>query len=450
GSREKLRTASSLIWYPAENDVSIRPGWFYHQQEDSRVKTPAKLVDIYYSSVGRNAVLLLNLPPDQRGLIHENDVQALKGMRHLLDETFKINFVENSSVKASNAKRGNSASYIIDQNEKNYWTTDDGIDSAWVEFHLVKEQSFDRAMLQENILVGQRIEKFRLEYWAENQWHELASATTVGYKRLLRFPIITTDKVRLVIEKSRTSPTLAAFGLFKAPPEVKFEPESGSFVDSMQVQLLCGTKNSTIYYTLDGSPVTEKSSIYSEPITLNQTTTITALAISADGKKSLPVSVQYNKARYGILLKSKFDQKYAAGGVLALIDGVQGSYGFDDGRWQGYEGTDLDAVIDLGKVRNLQRISTGFIQNIKSWIFMPNSVKYAVSVDGKDYTFLGEVKNDVSEKEEKPTIKLFEFKTQNISARYVRVIAQNRGICPAWHTGAGNKAWIFADEIVVE
>ncbi len=450
GSREKIQNASSLIWYPAENDVSIRPGWFYHQQEDTRVKTPAKLVDIYYSSVGRNAVLLLNLPPDRRGLIHENDVQALKGMRHLLDETFKTNLVEDASVLASNSKKGHRANYIIDQDENSYWTTDDGIDSAWIEFQLTQEQSFDRALLQENILLGQRIEKFHLEYWAENQWHEFASATTVGYKRLLRFPIITTNKVRFVIENSRTSPTLAGFGLYKAPPEVKFEPESGSFVDNMQVQLLCDTKNSTVYYTLDGSPVSEKSSIYSQPITLNQTTIITALAVSADGKKSLPVSVQYNKARYGILLKSKFDHRYAAGGVLTLIDGAQGSQGFDDGRWQGYEGTDLDAVIDLGTIKNLQRISTGFIQNINSWIFLPKSVMYAVSIDGKNYNFLGEVKNDVSEQEEKPTIKSFELKIQNISARYVHVVAKNRGICPAWHTGAGRKAWIFADEIVVE
>ncbi len=450
GSREKHQNASSLIWYPAENDVSIRPGWFYHQHEDTRVKTPAKLMDIYYSSVGRNAVLLLNLPPDRRGLIHENDVQALKGMRHLLDETFKTNFVESASVIASNSRQGHCANFIIDQDEDSYWTTDDGIDSAWIEFHLSKEQSFDCAMLQENILVGQRIEKFRLDYWTENKWHEFVGATTVGYKRLLRFPLITANKIRFVIEKSRTSPTLAAVGLFKAPPEVNFEPESGSFVDSLQVQLLCDAKNSTIYYALDGSPITEKSSIYSQPITLNQTTIITALAVSADGKKSLPVSVQYNKARYGILLKSKFNHRYAAGGVLALIDGAQGSPGFDDGRWQGYEGTDLDAVIDLGKVRNLQRISTGFIQNINSWIFMPNSVKYTVSADGKNYTYIGEVKNDISEKEEKPTIKSYELKTQNISARYVRVIAKNRAICPDWHTGAGSKAWIFADEIVVE
>ncbi len=220
GSREKIKNASALVWYPAENDVSIRPGWFYHQQDDDRVKSPAKLVDIYYSSVGRNAVLLLNIPPDTRGLIHENDVKALKGMRHLLDETFKTNFVQEARVIASNERDGNKASFMIDNNESSYWMTDEDVDSAAIEFQLSNHQTFDCAMLQENILVGQRIEQFHLDGWDGFRWQRIAEATTVGYKRLLRFPSVRTDRVRLVIEKSRTSPTLANFGLFKAPPEL--------------------------------------------------------------------------------------------------------------------------------------------------------------------------------------------------------------------------------------
>ncbi|HRJ15224.1 MAG TPA: alpha-L-fucosidase [Saprospiraceae bacterium] len=93
-------------WVPAEVDVSIRPGWFYHQEEDSQVKTPEKLFEIYLSSVGRGAVLLLNVPPDRRGLIHENDIQSLKGFRRILDRTFKINLAQKASVRAS-SHRGN-------------------------------------------------------------------------------------------------------------------------------------------------------------------------------------------------------------------------------------------------------------------------------------------------------------------------------------------------------
>ena len=90
GSREKIKNAKALVWYPSETDVSIRPGWFYHADQDNRVKTPEKLVDIYYSSVGRNSVLLLNIPPDKRGRIHDNDIKSLMGMRKILDQTFAI------------------------------------------------------------------------------------------------------------------------------------------------------------------------------------------------------------------------------------------------------------------------------------------------------------------------------------------------------------------------
>jgi alpha-L-fucosidase len=219
GSRERIKNAPSLIWYPPETDVSIRPGWFYHQREDDQVKTPEKLVDIYYNSVGLNSVLLLNLPPDRRGLIHENDGKSLKGMRHILDETFKKNLVDGAAVTASQEKKGNEAKFIIDGIEQTYWTTDEGVDAASIEFHLAKKQTFDRALLQENILVGQRIEKFHLAWWNGTQWRRLAEGTTVGYKRLLRFSAVTTSRVKLVIEQCRTSPTLSAFGLFKAPYE---------------------------------------------------------------------------------------------------------------------------------------------------------------------------------------------------------------------------------------
>lgn len=219
GSREKIKNASALIWYPAEADVSIRPGWFYHRRDDDQVKSPAKLVDIYYSSVGRNAVLLLNIPPDTRGLIHENDIKTLLGMRQILVETFKTNLAEAARIFASNEKQGHEAAVIVDDDETTYWTTEDGVDSATIELQLLKPQTFDQALLQEQILVGQRIEKFHLEVWDGKSWQRIAEGATVGYKRLLRFSTVTTDRVRLVIEQSRTSPTLAQFGLFKAPPE---------------------------------------------------------------------------------------------------------------------------------------------------------------------------------------------------------------------------------------
>jgi alpha-L-fucosidase len=205
------------MWYPAETDVSIRPGWFYHENQDGRVKTPEVLVDIYYSSVGRNSVLLLNIPPDKRGRIHGNDMKSLRGMRTILDETFKTNFAAGAKVTASSEKKGHTASSVIDEDMDNYWTSGDGIESASLDFELAAEQTFDRVMLEEDIRVGQRIEEFHLESWDGKQWRPFARGTTIGYKRLLRFPSVRAGKVRLIIDKSRTSPTLYAFGLYKSP-----------------------------------------------------------------------------------------------------------------------------------------------------------------------------------------------------------------------------------------
>lgn len=217
GSRIKILSASSLIWYPAEIDVSIRNGWFYHARDDSTVKSPEKLVDIYFNSVGLNGVLLLNVPPDKRGLIHENDVKALQGMKKILDETFKINLAENASIVTSNVQERISPQNILDNDLDSYWIADENSYKSEIHLSFDQVKSFNCAKLQENILIGQRIEEFHLDYWNGKEWIVFTEGTTVGYKRLLRFPMINTNKVRIVIEQSRLNPTLASFGLYLSP-----------------------------------------------------------------------------------------------------------------------------------------------------------------------------------------------------------------------------------------
>jgi alpha-L-fucosidase len=216
GSRERIAAARALAWYPAETDVSIRPGWFYHAKEDGEVKTPQKLVDIYFSSAGRNGVLLLNVPPDRQGLIHENDIRSLVGMRRILDRTFQINLAEGARVEASAEADGHPGRAMLDGAKQTYWTTPGSIETAVLEFTLPDTRTFDVAELQEEIRCGQRVEEFSLESWDGNAWRVFSRGTTIGYKRLLRFPEITTRRVRLTIAKSRLNPTLSAFGLFKS------------------------------------------------------------------------------------------------------------------------------------------------------------------------------------------------------------------------------------------
>ncbi len=210
GSRSQLRDGDALKWYPAETDVSIRPGWFYHESEDKKVKTPKYLKEIYFHSVGRNGVLLLNIPPDKRGLITDFDVAALKNWRKKLDEIFQVNLLKGAkgvgtTKKVKKLLDGNDASHRLFSMKGN--------DNA-VEMDLKGAKTFNVLLLQENIRVGQRVEKFVLEYWENGQWKKATEGTTIGFKRLLEFPAVTTSKVRLRILSARLQPALAEMGLY--------------------------------------------------------------------------------------------------------------------------------------------------------------------------------------------------------------------------------------------
>lgn len=212
GGRDKIENAKALIWYPAEADVSIRPGWFYHKNQDSKVKSVKKLLDIYYGSVGRNCVLLMNVPPNKEGLISSADSAHLMQWKQKLDATFKTNLAAHAKIKSGNGKNKKA---LIDGKYHSYWTTEKGDTSASIIFDLKEEKTFDVLWLQESIAIGQRIEKFELDYRDGNSWKKATEGTTVGYKRLLRFEPVTTQKVRLRIISSRLNPTISEFGLYK-------------------------------------------------------------------------------------------------------------------------------------------------------------------------------------------------------------------------------------------
>ncbi|SER91669.1 alpha-L-fucosidase [Pedobacter rhizosphaerae] len=212
GSRDKLKEAKSLVWYPAETDVSIRPGWFYHADEDKKIKTPEKLTDIYYSSVGKNSVLLMNIPPNKDGLIDEHDRLILSQWTRIRKETFKKNLAKDAVFTCKN---GLNEKALLDGDYLTNWTTKENDSTATLEITLPKAMRFDVVMLQENISIGQRIEEFSLEYLDKDVWKQLIKGTTVGYKRLLRFDEVSTTKLRLHIGSSRLNPTLSEFGLFK-------------------------------------------------------------------------------------------------------------------------------------------------------------------------------------------------------------------------------------------
>ena len=218
-------------WLPAECDVSIRPGWFFHEKQDAKVRTPQDLLDLYFKSVGRGAVFLLNLPPDRRGLIHENDVQSLREFRKLMNATFAADLARGAKVSASNVRPGFPAENVADGNRDTYWATDDNVTTASLELTLPKEAAFNVVLLQEYIQLGQRISAFNVEALVGGQWQKIGEGTSIGYKRLLRTACVTAGALRINITHADTCPTLSAAGLYLCPletPTEKLEMKNGN------------------------------------------------------------------------------------------------------------------------------------------------------------------------------------------------------------------------------
>lgn len=189
-------------WIPTETDVSIRPGWFYHSEEDDQVRSAENLVDLYYTSVGRNSLLLLNIPPNKQGKFADRDVKNLYAFRSILNETFKKDLASGRVDRA-----------LSDRKLDSYLVLDQGKPLVT---ELKKAVSFDRILLQENIAQGQRSAKGLVEYWDGSSWQELAGFTTIGHKRLLKVPLTKTDKIRITINQALQPVQLAEIGLYKA------------------------------------------------------------------------------------------------------------------------------------------------------------------------------------------------------------------------------------------
>ena len=204
------------FWMPAECDVSIRPGWFWHAAENDKVKTPDQLMDLYFRSVGYGANFLLNVPPDTRGRIHENDAASLTEFGRRLRATFERNLAAGAKIIASNERPGFPASNLFDDKRNSYWATNDGVLTPSVELDLGADVTFDVIRLREHIALGQRVEGFAVDAWQGGKWAEVAKGTSIGNCRLVRLKTpVRTSRVRLRITKSPVCVALSEFGVFR-------------------------------------------------------------------------------------------------------------------------------------------------------------------------------------------------------------------------------------------
>lgn len=265
GSRAILAETDRVVWYPAEVNTSIRPGWFYHAHEDDQVKSVDKLMDLYERTVGGNTTFLLNLPPDRRGLIHETDAAHLAELGRRIKLRYGVNLAASAKVtvdqgnadeplmdsapptshaeaaatgcttdSSSIADTGcptdsslmsevgcpiNSSSptlaNVLDGDPDTFWLPQPVAEQAELRFDLGAEVAFDRVVLAEHLPLGQRVEQFVLEEWRDGEWQSFYEGQIIGYKKICRFPLITAQQVRLRILQSREFPTLSEFGLFR-------------------------------------------------------------------------------------------------------------------------------------------------------------------------------------------------------------------------------------------
>jgi alpha-L-fucosidase len=269
GSRDALMRSRQdqrvLAWYPSQVNTSIRPGWFYHKYEDARVRSLAELLTIYYGSVGGNGQFLLNIPPDQRGLFHENDVARLKEFGDVLKRTFARNLAAGARLSADviGGTSIGDLSALLDGNPDALWTTTDGPKSVAITAELASPVRANCLMLQEHIASGQRVEAFEVDVFEDGQWHPAASGTVIGYKRLVRFADANVSGLRIRFTQYRIRPTLAGIGLYFAPA-VMSAPKI--FRDHNGMVTIKAPDGTCARYTLDGADPTSSSSLYTSPI----------------------------------------------------------------------------------------------------------------------------------------------------------------------------------------
>jgi alpha-L-fucosidase len=381
GSLSKLTPGSYLWWFPAETNVPILHGWFWAPRKPTR--SAAELIDIYYQSVGRNSNWLLNLSPDTRGLIPDNQLAQLRLMARTVDETFARNLAVGGKLTADSSNKANSASQALDGNLDTWWEAAAGQRTATLTLKLPKPATFDIVSLQEAVdHRGQRIESFSVEVGDGAAWKTMDTQTTVGHKRLLRFSSpVTTDRVRIRITASRLEPTLAEIGLFKQADLVQAPAISQRDVKGF-VTIGCAN-GLRVVYTSDGTMPSPSSTAYRSPVALPRGGEIYAACVAGDGRLGMVDSKHFaGLAPIGWKVVS-VDSEEAGNPASYAIDGLPATV------WQ----TRLDADKPLPRQITVDMRSA---QRIAGFTYLPRAdgsqngvverYRFETSLNGHDWT----------------------------------------------------------------
>jgi len=372
-------------WVPAECDVSIRPGWYYHPYEDHKVKSLPHLLNIYYQSVGRNASLLLNLPIDDRGLVHENDEKQLMALKNQLALDFEVNLAKGQNITATDT-RGNNSNYAVanlnDGNPETYWATNDSVIEASITIEFDSPRAMNRILLQEYIPLGQRVKNFTVEAEIDGKWKEIDRQTTIGYKRILRCSTVTVTKIKVSIIDAKGPPMLSNIEIYNAPkllvaPILKRD-KSG------MLDIIRADTSVDIYYTLDGSEPVISSKKFETPFLVEEPIVIKAIAYDDITKKSSEVTshnFDISKKEWNIIAVSSGELSSAD----KMIDGDSNTSWFTAGE----EELSHFVTVDLGKGYTLKGFT--YLPMQDRWINgVITNYEFLVSTDNKTWQKVAE------------------------------------------------------------
>jgi len=403
-------------WVPAEVDVSIRPGWYYHHSEDHKVHSVKKLVDIYYNSIGRNASFLLNFPVDMRGLIHEKDVEHLMKMVEVIRSDMEIDLARDADVTASRVRgdsRKFSAEKVVDGDPETYWATDDDVLNASLIIDFGTKTTFNRFLVQEYITLGQRVKLFSIEAWINDAWKEIDAQTTIGAKRILRFDNVSSDKLRFNILDSKASPTISNIEVYHAPKLMVAPAIVRDKYGVVSMEAFDGGLD--IYYTTDGSEPSTGSNLYTEGILIKEKGQVKAMVHDPEsGQSSEPNFLDFDICKeMWEVIKPDPKKDFRAG---AMIDSNERTIWRSD-----REGSlPLNVVVDLGESLEL----SGFTYLPTQQRYIDGTIshyKFYVSSDGKRW---GEAvsEGEFSNIRNSPVLQTNIFETT--SARYIKFEAE--------------------------
>jgi alpha-L-fucosidase len=428
GSRDVLMRSRQdspvLAWYPAQVNTSIRPGWFYHQSEDARVRSLEDLLGVYYGSVGGNGQFLLNIPPDRRGLFHENDVARLKQLGDILKATFARNLAARAKLtaEAPGADSVGDVAAVLDENPDTFWTTTDGPAEAILTAELSEPVRANCLMLQEHIASGQRVEAFEVEVFADGEWRPAASGTVIGYKRLVRFADATVTKVRIRFTEFRIRPTLASLGLYFAPPILSAPKITRNANGAVVIMIPDGT---CARYTLDGSAPSESSQLYRNPIPLPKGGLIVArtfpLTPNEDsfGDENTTARVEFGLIKSAWKVVDCDSQERGEGDARKAIDDDPSTFWHTRYRGQ-VDPLPHRIAVDLGEAATIHRFA--YTPRQDQWDGgIVTQARFEVSEDGQNWTIAADnvVFDNIANSRQQQVVKL----PTAVTARYFRFTA---------------------------